>query len=239
MKKAVLFSALLLFTLTQVWSQDVEIPQIGSQAPSFIAMSTNGKIDFPKDFGKSWKILFSHPKDFTPVCSSEILELARDQKDFDALNAKLIVLSTDLLDQHESWKTALEGVKTNDNDAVKIEFPIISDNDFAVSRLYGMIHNEESSSKNIRGVFFIDPDNKVRAIMFYPNEVGRNIEELKRTLTALEVTSDNKNVVTPADWKPGDDVLVPFISQEERENIDKPGSAYRQLTWFMVYKAFP
>ena len=239
MKKAVLFSALILFTLTQVWSQDVEIPQIGSQAPSFIAMSTNGKIDFPRDFGKSWKILFSHPKDFTPVCSSEILELARDQKDFDALNAKLIVLSTDLLDQHESWKAALEGVKSNDNDAVKIEFPIISDNDFAVSRLYGMIHNEESSSKNIRGVFFIDPDNKVRAIMFYPNEVGRNIEELKRTLTALEVTSDNKNVVTPADWKPGDDVLVPFISQEDRKNIDKPGSAYRQLTWFMVYKAFP
>lgn len=137
---------------------------------------------FPSDYGKSWKILFSHPKDFTPVCSSEILELAYAQESFDKLGAQLVVLSTDILEQHNSWKASLEQLHYKDREPVKIEFPLISDNDLVVSNQYGMIHNAESAKKNIRGVYFIDPDNEIRAIYFYPNEVGRNVDEVMMSL---------------------------------------------------------
>jgi peroxiredoxin (alkyl hydroperoxide reductase subunit C) len=236
MKKYLFATAFVIFTLSQLSAQDVLVPMIGSKAPSFTANSTNGKINFPADYGKNWKILFSHPKDFTPVCSSEMLELAYDQKSFDELGVKLAVLSTDILEQHNSWKSALEEIHYKDRDPVKINFPLIADNDLTVSKLYGMIQSPESISKNIRGVYFIDPDNNIRAIMFYPNEVGRNIEELKRTVIALQSNYAHRDTVTPANWQKGDDVIIPVLSQSDKDNLDSPDSDYYQMSWFLTFK---
>jgi len=238
MKKSIFVVTIMLVTASLVWANENRnntIPLIGVEAPSFTAESTHGRINFPSDFGTDWKILFSHPKDFTPVCSSELLELAYEQDSFERLGAKFIVISTDRLEQHNSWKMALEDVNYKDRGQMKIQFPLVDDNSYKVSNLYGMIHTEESIGENIRGVFFIDPDNKIRAIYYYPNEVGRDINELKRTLIALQTTRNNKNVVTPANWKPGDDLMVPVITSEDRENIGNPGSPFYQLTWFMTF----
>jgi len=236
MRKYNLAFVLSVFVLGQLFAQATEIPQIGSEAPSFTAMSTNGEVNFPSDYGKSWKILFSHPKDFTPVCSSEILELAYAQQSFKELGAQLLVLSTDILEQHNSWKASLEQLHYKGREPVKIEFPLISDNDLVVSKKYGMIHNSESTKKNIRGVYIIDPHNEIRAIYFYPNEVGRNVDEVKRTLLALQTTYANNSVVTPANWQQGDDVIVPVLSQSEKNSIGLPDSDLYKLTWYMVFK---
>jgi len=238
MKKVFLLSVLSLFTVTQIWAQKASVPEIGSQAPSFSAMSTTGMINFPEDFGDSWKILFAHPKDFTPVCSSEILELAYSQEEFKEMGVKVAVLSTDNIDQHNSWKAALEKISYKDRNPIKINFPIIEDNGMKVSQQYGMIHSITSTSKNIRGVYFINPDNQVKAIYFYPNEVGRDLGELKRTLSALQTTHNNENLVTPANWKKGDDVIVPVLTQTEKDNLGKEGSEYYEVAWFMIFKPF-
>jgi peroxiredoxin (alkyl hydroperoxide reductase subunit C) len=236
MKKVLLLSVLGFFAVAQVWSQKEPVAQIGAEAPSFTAKTTNGKLNFPKDFGKSWKILFAHPKDFTPVCSSEVLELAYSQDSFKEMDVEVAVLSTDILSQHESWKSALEEIAYKGRNPVKINFPIIEDGDMKVSKLYGMIHDASSPTKNIRGVYFINPDNIISAIYFYPNEVGRNMDELKRTVTALQATYNDPNIVTPANWNKGDDVIVPVLTQKDRDELGKPGSKFHQYSWFMVYK---
>lgn len=239
MKTSLLLAAFLLLSLIQVFPQAAKtsgIPLIGANAPSFTAQSTAGTINFPSDFGANWKILFSHPKDFTPVCSSELLELAYEQESFDKLGAKLVVVSTDVLSQHYLWKAALEEIRYKDRESVKINFPLVDDNAYRVSNLYGMLHPEVSVGENIRGVFFIDPKNKVRAVFYYPNEIGRNVDELKRTLIALQATDNNKNMVTPSNWKPGDDFLVPVVTAEERNNVGKPGSDLYQFSWFMIFR---
>ena len=234
--KYLFVSAISIFFLNQVIAQSTPIPIIGSEAPSFTASSTNGKINFPDDFGDSWKIMFSHPKDFTPVCSSEILELAYSQESFEEMGVKLLVLSTDILGQHKSWKMALEEIQLKDRMPVKINFPLVADNDLKVSQKYGMIHSAASVSQNIRGVYVIDPNNIVKAIMFYPNEVGRDIEEIKRTVVALQANYVDETVYTPANWQEGEDVLVPVLSKSDKENLNKASSEYYQLAWFMTYK---
>ena len=236
MTKYFLASALVFFTLNQVSAQETAIPLLGSSAPSFTAISTNGKINFPADYGNSWKIMFSHPKDFTPVCSSEMLELAYAQESFDEMGVKLLVLSTDILEQHNSWKASLEEITYKDRDPVKIEFPLVADNDLKVSNLYGMIHSPESISENIRGVYIINPDNMIKAIMFYPNEVGRDIEELKRAVMALQTNYHDNTVVTPANWHLGDDVIVPYLSQTDKESLKTPDSDLYQLSWFLTFR---
>ncbi len=236
MKKTVVLTIAMALFLVQANAQEVNIPQLGGTAPSFTAQSTNGEISFPSDFGKHWKILFSHPKDFTPVCSSEILELGYEQESFDELDTKLVVVSTDILEQHRSWVAALEEISTKRSDPVDIKFPLVADNDKKVARLYGMIHDASSLSQNIRGVYIIDPDNNIRSIQFYPNEVGRNVDELKRTLVALQATFAQDNRVTPVNWQPGDDMIVPVLSAEEKKSIGTPGSEYYQLAWFLTYK---
>jgi peroxiredoxin (alkyl hydroperoxide reductase subunit C) len=236
MKKLVFLSITAVFFLMHINAQDVSIPQLGVEAPSFSAQSTEGMIHFPADYGKMWKILISHPKDFTPVCSSELLDLAHQQKSFEDLNTQIVVVSTDILDMHKSWKEALEQLPYHGMDPVKIHFPMVSDNDFRVSFLYGMIHSTQSLSENIRGVYFIDPDNIIRSIQFYPNDVGRSVKEMKRTLLALQETNGNDNLVTPADWEPGDDVLVKVLSDKDKENLGMAGSDYYQPAWFLTYK---
>jgi peroxiredoxin 2/4 len=231
MKKRIVILAVFFLTMIQAWGQYEKnngIPLVGFEAPSFTAQSTLGEINFPADFGNNWKIIFAHPQDFTPVCSSELLELAYKQEEFDNLGIKLMVLSRDRLDTHRNWKEALEEIAYKGRDPVQINFPLIADESYNVALKYGMVPFGETVGTNIRSVFIIDPENKVRAVMHYPNEVGRNIDELKRAVIALQTS--NGNIATPANWNPGDDVMVRYLNGGEDES-----SVYR-YHWFMTFK---
>jgi len=221
MKNLFALSLVLLFAGSTAWSQnDVKIPLIGSDAPTFTAQSTQGKINFPKDYGKSWKILFSHPQDFTPVCTTEILQLATMKTDFDMLGVKFAVISADDLDRHKQWISYMESFDFLGKGKQNIDFPLLVDNNLEISKKYGMLHYPSSTKKDIRGVFIIDPENKVRLINFYPMQIGRDMNEIKRAIIAMQ-TSDKNNVLTPANWKPGDDVLIPyapFTASQLKEN---------------------
>lgn len=250
MKKLILF-ILLVFSVTRLWSQDpfaypweepklvedrnFRIPLIGEKAPSFIAESTNGEVKFPADYGRSWKILFSHPQDFTPVCTTEILELANLRTQFDKLGAKLVAVSTDRLSTHEQWKKAMEGLVYKDRNAVKIDFPLVDDSDLKVSKAYGMIHSATNTTRDVRGVFIIDPDNIIQAIYFYPMSVGRNTDELVRVITALEKTKSDQ-VLTPANWKAGEDVMIRTIPNNTATTDELAHDGIYKLNWFMWYK---
>ena len=238
MKKNFLIAAFLIVAVIQLNAQNNQkrIPLIGDDAPSFKAKTTLGNINFPKDYGTSWKIIFSHPKDFTPVCSSELLELAQQQTDYDKLGVKILVLSTDLLSQHNDWVRALEEIKYKDRSPVKIKFPLIDDSDYAISHKYGMIHPSVNIAENIRAVFIIDPNNKIRSINFYPMEIGRNTDEIKRTILALQTVDANKNHNAPANWKPGEPLLVSVLTDAERNSVNTPGSDIIQLSWFMNFR---
>ncbi len=209
MKKVMLTILTVVFVISLATSQNDRIPLIGSTAPSFTAKSTNGKITFPNSFGDSWKILFSHPQDFTPVCSSELLELANLQNEFDRLNVKVAVISTDNVEQHNMWVAQIEEIDYRGYGKQDIKFPIIDDSDAKASTKYGMLHKPVSTTKDIRGVFIIDNENTVRSINFYPMQVGRNMNEIVRIVEALQ-TTDNAKVLTPANWTMGEDVMVPF-----------------------------
>jgi peroxiredoxin (alkyl hydroperoxide reductase subunit C) len=231
-----------LFTINLAFSTNPSrssIPLIGDPAPSFVAESTQGTLHFPEDYGRNWKILFAHPRDFTPVCSSEILELAYAVREFNQLGANLVIVSTDNMESHVMWKAALEEVPFRNRKPVKITFPLVEDESYTVSDLYGMTHPEAKRGKNVRGVFFIDRDNKVRAIYFYPAEVGRNTEEIKRTLMALQQADDDFNVATPANWKPGDPVMIPYPTPLMIENMQAEDSLYFQYNWFMTFSHEP
>jgi len=248
MKKLVII-LLFVFSVTKMWSQDpmlfepqkpaedrnFRIPLIGENAPSFKAESTNGEIKFPDDFGKSWKILFSHPQDFTPVCTTELLELAHLQSQFDKMGAKIIAVSTDRLSTHEQWKKAMESLAYKEREAVKIEFPLVDDANLTVSKKYGMIHAATNTTRDVRGVFIISPDNVIKAIYFYPMSVGRSTDELLRMVAALERTSSDK-VMTPANWKAGDDVMVPTIPHADASRDELASEGLYNLNWFMWYK---
>lgn len=212
------------------------IPLIGSQAPAFKAPSTIGPVSFPDDFGTAWKILFAHPRDFTPVCSSEILELASRQDVFSNLNAEIIIISVDRMVSHISWKADLEEVTFKGREKTKINFPFVVDSSYSISSSYGMIDSKSNPDQSVRGVFFVDPENTIRAFYFYPNEVGRNIDEIIRTLKALQLNYENRDVVVPANWQPGDDVMIPFLSKEDKEELLKPEPSIYYINWYMIYK---
>lgn len=223
MKSHTLLFGLLLFSVGAFAvpkSSKYATPLLGDVAPSFTAKSTNGTISFPKDFGTGWKILFSHPRDFTPVCSSEIIQLATMQEDFEQMGVKFAVISTDSLGQHFMWKKALEEIHYKDRPCVSINFPLIADEDRSISLRYGMIHKKYNKSMDIRGVFIINPQNKITAIYFYPTSIGRNMEEIKRVITALQVAS--RDCVLPVNWKPGEDVMVPHFPFTPKQLEAKP-----------------
>ena len=175
--KFVLFM-LLLFGSNSIWASGNRhsIPLIGDNAPSFSAETTSGQINFPVDFGQKWKIIFSHPHDFTPVCSSELMTLAQMQSDFEKLNVQIVVVSTDELKMHNLWKKEIESTVFKSKQPVKVNFPLIDDHTWAIAKKYGMIHNSVSKTKDVRGVYIIDPENKVEAIIFYPMNLGRNMD---------------------------------------------------------------
>lgn len=179
------------------------MPRIGDKAPDFEAITTKGKIKFSEFAKDKWVLLFSHPADFTPVCTTEMSGFATRQEEFHALNTELLGLSIDSVHAHLGW---VNNVKNNTG--VYLDFPIIADIDMKVSKLYGMLQPNESETAAVRAVFFIDPKKKIRLIMYYPLNVGRNMDEILRALTALQ-TSDKYKVAMPLDWKKGDKVIVP------------------------------
>jgi len=179
------------------------MPRIGDLAPNFEAVTTKGTIkltDFAKD---KWIVMFSHPADFTPVCTTEMSGFATRKSEFDALNTELLGLSIDSIHAHLGWVN-----NVRQNTGVYFDFPIIADIDMKVSKLYGMLQPNESETAAVRAVFFIDPAKKIRLIMYYPLNVGRNMDEILRALNALQ-TSDKYKVAMPLDWKKGDKVIVP------------------------------
>lgn len=217
--------------------KDMRIPLLGEITSRFSAPSTTGKVEFPADFYGKWKILFFHPADFTPVCTSEIIELALLQDEFKKLNTSLIVISTDGLNSHIEWVKSIESFSYKENKSIKINFPLVSDAGLEISKKFGMLHPYSNTTKDVRGVFIIDPENRIQAMNFYPNSVGRNIDEIKRTLEALQAT-ENKTVLTPANWKPGDDVLIPspasIVEAEKLKGKNDPN--LQQIAWYMWYK---
>ena len=177
--------------------------RIGDKAPDFEAITTKGKIKLSEYARDKWLVMFSHPADFTPVCTTEMSGFATRKAEFDALNSELLGLSIDSIHAHLGW---VNNVKNNTG--VYFDFPIIADLDMKVSKLYGMLQPNESETAAVRAVFFIDPKKKIRLIMYYPLNVGRNMDEILRALEALQ-TSDKYSVAMPLDWKKGDKVIVP------------------------------
>jgi peroxiredoxin 2/4 len=190
---------------TQIFS----MPRIGDSAPEFKAITTQGTINFPSDYSGKWAILFSHPADFTPVCTSEFMTFASLESKFEKANCKLVGLSVDGLYSHIAWlRTIKEKIEYKGMKDVEVKFPLIEDITMEVAKKYGMIQPGESNTKAVRAVFFVDPKGIIRAIIYYPLSLGRNFDELYRALIAMQ-TADEFSVATPADWRPGDDVIVP------------------------------
>lgn len=185
------------------------MPRIGDPAPSFTASTTQGDISFPSDYVGRWVILFSHPADFTPVCTSEFMTFASMQKEFAAYNTELVGLSVDGLYSHIAWlRTIKDKITFRGMRDVEVTFPLIDDVSMEIAQKYGMIMPGEDSTKAVRAVFVIDPKAVIRAIIYYPLSLGRNFDELLRVVKALQ-TADHFEVATPADWRPGDAVIVP------------------------------
>lgn len=208
-------------------AQTTTMPRIGDMAPDFEALTTIGKLKF-SDYNKdSWVILFSHPADFTPVCTTEMSAFAQEEEYFRSKNAKLMGLSIDSIHSHVAW---VNNVKKNMG--ILMKFPIVADIDMKVAKLYGMLQPGESETAAVRAVFFIDPTGKIRLIMYYPLNVGRNMEEIKRVLDALQ-TSDKNKVAMPLNWKPGDKVIVPPPKTvEEMEEREK--SSYEMVDFYLA-----
>ncbi len=219
-------------------NESITMPRIGDKAPAFKAVTTQGEINFPTDYKGKWIILFSHPADFTPVCTSEFMTFAKREPEFSALNCQLVGLSIDGLYSHIAWlRTIMEKIEFNGMKNVEVKFPLIEDITMEVAKKYGMIQPGESSTKAVRAVFFIDPKGIVRALIYYPLSTGRNFDELKRALIAMQ-TADAFNIATPADWQPGDDVIVPpagscGVAKDRMETKEEGVTCY---DWFFCTK---
>jgi peroxiredoxin (alkyl hydroperoxide reductase subunit C) len=219
-------------------NQMFTLPRIGEAAPAFTAVTTQGNITFPADYQGKWVILFSHPADFTPVCTSEFMTFAHMQDEFKALNCDLVGLSVDGLYSHIAWlRTIKEKIEYKGMKNVEVTFPLIEDITMEVAKKYGMIQPGESNTKAVRAVFFIDPKGIIRAMIYYPLSLGRNFDELKRVVIALQ-TADKFQVAMPADWRPGDDVIVPpagscGVAKDRMEAKDPDVKCY---DWFFCTK---
>jgi thioredoxin-dependent peroxiredoxin len=184
--------------------------QLGDTAPDFTAETTEGTINFYEYLGDSWGVLFSHPADYTPVCTTELGKTASLKKEFEKRNVKVLAVSVDPLDKHHGWKNDI-----NETQNVSVDFPLIADEDRQVSTLYGMIHPNASATATVRSLFIIGPDKKVKLMITYPASTGRNFIEILRVIDSLQLTA-NYSVATPADWKEGEDVIViPAVSTED------------------------
>lgn len=192
--------------------------QLGQVAPDFTAETTHGTINFHEWLGSSWGVLFSHPKDFTPVCTTELGETARLKPEFDARGVKVIGLSVDSLERHAGWDADIE-----DTQGTAVNFPMIADPEKKVAALYGMVHPDADPSITVRTVFVIDPNKKVRLFMVYPPSTGRNFDEIIRVIDSLQLT-DRAKVATPVNWRPGGKAIIPpAISDEQAKTLFPQG----------------
>lgn len=202
------------------------IPLIGDVAPEFVASTTDGKINFPDDFCGKWVVFFSHPADFTPVCTTEFIAFQNNLIEFEKINTTLLGLSIGGLTSHLGWFDAISKMQNG----VNITFPLIDDLNMKISRQYGMLQSGASDTHAVRAVFIIDPNGIIRCVLYYPASLGRNLSEIWRILVALQ-TSDAFNVSVPANWTPGDNVLTaPLKTSAELREKNK------QETWFVNYK---
>jgi peroxiredoxin (alkyl hydroperoxide reductase subunit C) len=207
----------------------ISMPRIGDIAPDFESMTTTGKLKFSEFIKDSWTIFFSHPADFTPVCTTEMSGFALDKAFFEEHGTKLIGLSIDSIHAHIAW---VNNVKKNSG--VLFEFPIVADIDMSVSKKYGMLQPGESETAAVRAVFFIDPTAKIRLIMYYPLNVGRNMDEIKRCLIALQ-TADKHSIALPLNWQPGDKVIVPPPKTVD-EMLAREESDYEMVDFYLAKK---
>ncbi len=217
------------------------MPRIGEQAPAFTAVTTQGPINFPADYAGKWVIFFSHPADFTPVCTSEFITFASMRDQFAAYNTELVGLSVDGLYSHIAWlRTIKEKISFRDMHDVDVTFPLIEDVSMKIAEKYGMIMPGEDSTKAVRAVFVVDPQGKIRAIIYYPLSLGRNFDELLRVIKALQ-TADYFSVATPADWRPGDPVIVPTAGScgTAKERMEGHEEGVKCEDWFFCTKEIP
>lgn len=206
------------------------MPRIGDNAPDFEAVTTKGKIKFSEFAKDKWVIMFSHPADFTPVCTTELSGFAKRKGEFDALNTELLGLSIDSIHSHLGW---VQNVR--ENTGVYFDFPIIADIDMKVAKLYGMLQPNESETAAVRAVFFIDPAKKIRLIMYYPLNVGRNMDEILRSLEALQISDEHK-VAMPLDWKKGDKVIVGPPKTLDELNSRLEDDSLEKVDWYLAMK---
>jgi peroxiredoxin 2/4 len=218
------------------------LPLIGENAPAFTAKTTQGPINFPGDYKGKWIILFSHPADFTPVCTTEFMTFATMMPEFEKLNTQLVGLSIDSGFSHIAWlRTIKEKIEFKGMKDVEVKFPLIEDLKMDISRKYGMLQPTASDTQAVRAVFIIDPAGKIRAMLYYPLSNGRNFDEIKRLLIAMQ-TSDAFKVATPANWQPGDDVIVPPAGScgTAKERMEQSGKGDVECKdWFMCFKKLP
>ena len=225
----------------QIQEQTNRLPLIGEKAPSFTAETTQGQIKFPDDYKGKWVVFFSHPADFTPVCTTEFMTFASMEDEFKKLNCELLGLSIDSTYSHIAWlRTIKEKIEYKGMKDVEVNFPVISDLTMEVSKKFGMLQPQASTTQAVRAVFIIDPKAIVRAILYYPLSNGRNMHEVKRLLVAMQ-HSDEHNIATPANWELGQDVIVPPPGScgTAKERVDNAGDDYECLDWFICLKSCP
>ena len=218
--------------MTAETNMTTQIPKIGDRAPDFQANSSKGPISL-KDYKGKWVILFSHPADFTPVCTTEFIEFARRYEEFEQRNAQLVGLSIDSVYSHIAWLLQMEKIY-----GVEVKFPVIADLNMNVANLYGLIHERVSATSTVRAVFFIDPEGVVRALIYYPASTGRNISEILRVLDSLTY-ADSFMIATPADWKAGDDVIVPQPATLQAAKDRLKDKNLQVKDWFLAIKKSP
>lgn len=213
------------------------MPLIGDKAPAFTAKTTQGDIRFPEDYVGKWVILFSHPADFTPVCTTEFMTFASMADEFKELNTELIGLSVDSLYAHIAWLRRIQEIEWNGMKNVEVKFPLIEDIKMEVANKFGMIQPNQSTTQAVRAVFIIDPSAVIRAILYYPQSTGRNFDEIKRMIIALQ-KADTDSVATPANWRPGQDVIVPTAGScgVAKQRVENPDEDTYCLDWFLCFK---
>lgn len=221
---------------TMIVNDSPRMPMIGDSAPAFRAMTTMGKVNFPEDYKGSWVVLFSHPADFTPVCTTEFIEFTRMTEEFAAVNTKLIGLSIDSLHSHLAWAKSIEGIDWDGKGKVKLTFPIIADISMEVARKYGMLQTV-AKTQTVRAVFVIDPEGIIRGILYYPMSTGRNIPEILRMVKSLQFHDEN-DVSTPVNWQPGTPAVMgaPLTLAEAEARMDGSDASLVPVDWYLTLK---
>lgn len=222
---------------TVMETEEPRMPMLGEKAPYFESITTNGNVCFPNDYAGKWVVFFSHPADFTPVCTTEFMTFQSRYAEFKKLNTELLGLSIDSIFSHIAWINSIKKYQYKDIKDQEIMFPVIPDIKQDVAKLYNMVHPNSSTTNAIRAVFIIDPNGIIRTILYYPSSTGRNFDEIIRILIALQ-TSDKEQCATPADWKPGEDVIVPpatSVSEARKRLTNQDGFTSCQ-DWFLCFK---